>query len=97
MVASPRKDLTFLGIAGHTGFTLPTNGMEWSPPRGDLPNCCFPAWRNDGKPSQMLTVAAGHPIAAGLPKQWTLPATEMYAEPSPCSRTGSSDFQGNLF
>ena len=29
----------------------------------------------------MLTVAAGHPIAAGLPKQWTLPATEMYAEP----------------
>ena len=49
--------------------------------RVDLPNCCFPAWRNDGKPSQMLTVAAGHPIAAGLPKQWTLPATEMYAEP----------------
>jgi len=46
-----------------------------------LPNCCFPAYRADGKPSQMRTVLPGHPIARGLPAQFTIPQTEMYDEP----------------
>lgn len=45
------------------------------------PNCCFPAYRNDGKPSQMYTVLADHPIAQGIPKQFALAHTEMYDEP----------------
>ena len=49
--------------------------------RIDLPNCCFPAWRNDGKPSRMQTLAINHPICAELPTEWTIDATEMYAEP----------------
>ena len=45
------------------------------------PNCCFPAYRNDGKPSEMTTVLTAHPIAADIPKQFVLPHTEMYDEP----------------
>jgi trehalose utilization protein len=43
-----------------------------------LPICCFPAWRADGKPSRVTTLLPKHPIAAGLPEQFTLPHTEMY-------------------
>jgi trehalose utilization protein len=46
-----------------------------------LPACVFPAWRADGLPSQMTTLLPDHPIARGLPKQWTIPKTEMYDEP----------------
>ena len=46
-----------------------------------LPNCCFPAFRSDGKPSHLRVVAAGHPLAAGLPEAFSLPRTEMYDEP----------------
>ncbi|HAY78175.1 MAG TPA: trehalose utilization protein [Planctomycetaceae bacterium] len=45
------------------------------------PNCCFPAYRNDGKPSTMHTLLADHPIAQGIPATFTLPHTEMYDEP----------------
>ncbi len=45
------------------------------------PNCCFPAYRNDGKPSEMTTLLPSHPIADGIPKQFVLPHTEMYDEP----------------
>ncbi|MDP6442719.1 MAG: ThuA domain-containing protein [Pirellulaceae bacterium] len=45
------------------------------------PNCCFPAYRNDGKPSQMTTKTPDHPIAAGVPAKFTLAHTEMYDEP----------------
>jgi trehalose utilization protein len=46
-----------------------------------LPNCCFPAYRGDGKPSSMRTLLAKHPIARDLPAQFTIPQTEMYNEP----------------
>lgn len=46
-----------------------------------LPACVFPTWRADGKPSQVATLRKDHPIAAGLPATWTIPQTEMYAEP----------------
>lgn len=49
--------------------------------RVDLPNCCFPDYRNDGKPSQIETLMPDHPIAQGLPKTWAIPVTEMYNEP----------------
>ena len=49
--------------------------------RVDLPNCCFPAYRPDGKPSTIITRVPEHPIARGLPKTWTVAHTEMYDEP----------------
>ena len=45
------------------------------------PNCCFPAYKNHGKPSEMRTLLADHPIAKGIPKKFTLSHTEMYDEP----------------
>ncbi len=45
------------------------------------PNCCFPAYRNDGRPSKLETKLTDHPIAAGVPKSFSLPHTEMYDEP----------------
>ncbi|MDA0752889.1 MAG: ThuA domain-containing protein [Verrucomicrobia bacterium] len=49
--------------------------------RVDLPNCCFPGWRNDGEPSSLESLLPDHPIAQGLPKYWSISSTEMYAEP----------------
>lgn len=49
--------------------------------RVDLPNCCFPGYRGDGKSSTMRTLLPEHPIAKGLPKTWTIKSTEMYDEP----------------
>ncbi len=46
-----------------------------------LPNCCFPAYRPDGKPSTIITRVPSHPIAQGLPKTWKVAHTEMYDEP----------------
>jgi trehalose utilization protein len=46
-----------------------------------LPACVFPAWRADAKPSVMTVMAPDHPIARGLPTEWTIPQTEMYDEP----------------
>lgn len=46
-----------------------------------LPYCCFPAYRTDGKPSQVRVLKPDHPIAKGLPEKFELPQTEMYAEP----------------
>jgi trehalose utilization protein len=46
-----------------------------------LPMCVFPSWRADGQPSHVTTLLPDHPIAAGLPKQWDVPQTEMYDEP----------------
>lgn len=45
-----------------------------------LPYCCFPAFKNDGKPSSIHFINAHHPIAKGVPKQFDLPKTEMYDE-----------------
>lgn len=49
--------------------------------RVDLPNCCFPDYRPDGKPSVMTVLKPDHPIAKGLPLKFTIPHTEMYNEP----------------
>lgn len=46
-----------------------------------LPNCCFPAYRGDGKPSHVQTLLKEHPIAKGLPARFDIPHTEMYDEP----------------
>lgn len=46
-----------------------------------LPNCCFPAYRADGKPSHVRTLLPKHPIAEGLPEKFDIPNTEMYDEP----------------
>ena len=46
-----------------------------------LPNCCFPAFRADGKPSQVTVLLPEHPLAKELPKEWDIPQTEMYDEP----------------
>ncbi len=46
-----------------------------------VPNCCFPAFRPDGKPSHVAVLLQNHPIARGLPKEFTIDQTEMYDEP----------------
>jgi trehalose utilization protein len=46
-----------------------------------LPNCCFPAYRNDGKPSFLQVLKPDHPLAKNLPEKFSLPRTEMYDEP----------------
>jgi len=49
--------------------------------RVDLPNCVFPAYRGDGQPSQTRVLLPDHPLAAGIPGEFTIPQTEMYDEP----------------
>jgi trehalose utilization protein len=49
--------------------------------RVDLPNCVFPSYRADGKPSAVAVLKPDHPIAKGLPKSFDIPQTEMYADP----------------
>lgn len=57
------------------------------PPTGPVevrlvrPNCCFPAYRGDGRPSEVWVKLPRHPIARGLPATFTIPQTEMYDEP----------------
>lgn len=61
-----------------TPFVEAAEGGVW---RLTLPQCVFPAYRNDGMPSHVTTRLPQHPIAAGLPAQWDIPRTEMYGEP----------------
>jgi trehalose utilization protein len=49
--------------------------------RVKLPNCCFPAYRPDGKPSHVRVLLPKHPLAKGLPERFDIPHTEMYDEP----------------
>lgn len=49
--------------------------------RVHLPNCCFPAYRAQGGPSTVTVVKPDHPIARGVPAEFAIPQTEMYAEP----------------
>jgi trehalose utilization protein len=46
-----------------------------------LPNCCFPAYRPDAMPSRVRVLLPQHPIAHGLPPEFTIAQTEMYDEP----------------
>lgn len=41
-----------------------------------FPNCCTPM-----QPSSLTTLLPEHPIARGVPRQFTLPETEMYDDP----------------
>ncbi|MHC4425144.1 MAG: ThuA domain-containing protein [Planctomycetota bacterium] len=45
------------------------------------PNCCFPEYEAHGKPSKIKTLLPDHPIASGIPQEFTVPQTEMYGEP----------------
>lgn len=49
--------------------------------RVDLPNCVFPSYRADGKPSTVKVLNREHPIAKGLPETFDISQTEMYADP----------------
>lgn len=49
--------------------------------RVDLPNCVFPSYRPDGKPSTVEILKPDHPIAKGLPASFEISQTEMYADP----------------
>jgi len=46
-----------------------------------LPNCCFPAYRGDGRPSNVRVLLPDHPIVRGVPREFTIEQTEMYNEP----------------
>ena len=46
-----------------------------------LPNCCFPGFRPDAMPSHVRVLLPKHPIARGLPAEFTIAQTEMYNEP----------------
>jgi trehalose utilization protein len=45
-----------------------------------LPVCCFPGYRNDGKPSTIEILKQNHPIVKGVPRTFTISQTEMYNE-----------------
>ena len=62
----------YYAFRGHGGVTKV---------RVDLPNCVFPGYRPDGKPSKMTTLTPGHPIAENIPDTFTISQTEMYDEP----------------
>ena len=47
----------------------------------ERPSCVFPSCCTPVQPSTISTLLADHPIARGLPRQFTLPETEMYDEP----------------
>jgi trehalose utilization protein len=46
-----------------------------------LPSCVFPGVHNEGKPSHITTLLPKHPIAKGVPKNFDIPQTEVYAGP----------------
>jgi len=92
--ASSGQTIEFEEIAPPRRYTVPERDAPLTPrftarkfPDGvtrvsiHLPYCCFPAYRPDGKPSTIFTRMRNHPIAAGLPAQFSLPSTEMYDEP----------------
>jgi trehalose utilization protein len=81
--ARPAQRYTFPGL----GVRLTPYGVQQKfPDRSSkvevhLPYCCFPAVRNDGKPSFVRVLKPDHPIAKGVPATFEIPQTEMYAEP----------------
>ena len=90
----PNENLVIKNIAPSNRYTTPDYDTRITPrifprkfPDGrteltiHLPICCFPAYRNDGKPSSLFTLLPDHPIAKGIPNTFQLPSTEMYDEP----------------
>ncbi len=89
-----KVEIDYMAIADSLRFRVPKLGDQLRPavyerkfPDGHLsvqvsmPTCIFPFYRSDGKPSTLFTLAPKHPIAKGIPAQFTIPATEMYDEP----------------
>ena len=64
------------------GF-LPIHSSHYSRPFGALmgTECGVGDWREEGEPEHLTTLLPEHPIAQGLPAEWDIPETEMYAEP----------------
>ncbi len=75
-------------------YTTPTNESRLTPyatwckfPDGavkasvNLPYCCFPSYREDGKPSHVKVLRPDHPIVIGIPREFEISQTEMYNEP----------------
>lgn len=67
-----------------------------------LPSCVFNVVRADGSPSTLTTVAKDHPIAKGVPSEFTIPQTEIYGDefyvPKPDAIIFSERWQsGNTF
>ncbi|MEX2235301.1 MAG: ThuA domain-containing protein [Cyclobacteriaceae bacterium] len=92
LVKSAQQEITY--VAPPKQYTVPKYDTRITPytiirkfPKGKekfevhLPYCCFPAYRNDGKPSLVKVLKPGHPIANGIPAEFELPQTEMYDEP----------------
>lgn len=88
------KKLTIETVAPPREFTVPIHGAVKTPAvfgyklnpntyHGivHLPYCCFPDYRPDGAHSTITVKQPEHPIAAGLPKTFRVPHTEMYNEP----------------
>jgi trehalose utilization protein len=46
-----------------------------------LPSCVFPGVHNEGNPSHVTTLLPNHPIAKGVPRNFDVPQTEVYAGP----------------
>ena len=63
--------------------------------RVELPNCCFPGNRADGKPGFLNTVRPDHPIAEGIPKEFTIPDRDV-RRTLPRARSGRGDLRGAL-
>ncbi len=91
---SNRERVELIEVAPPKRYTVPKADERPTPyltlrkyPEGrtaaklQLPYCCFPAYRGDGKPSQVSVLQPDHPIAAGLPATFEIPRTEMYDEP----------------
>ena len=89
----PNEKLTIKEIPLRTRYYLPKRDEPPTPrvearkfPDGHtelklyLPNCCFPAYRDDGEPSQLRVIAVDHPITEGIPKKAEIAETEMYDE-----------------
>jgi trehalose utilization protein len=91
---APGAKLTIESVAPPRPQTVPTHGSVLTPAFFSyktsenaitgvvqLPWCCFPDYRNDGKPSVLTVKAPQHPIAKGLPPKIEIKQTEMYNEP----------------
>ncbi len=80
-------EFPMIGIAPRRDAPLTPSWRPQKNPDGSdwliikLPNCCFPAYRADGKPGHLKTLLPDHPIAAGIPAEFDIPQTEMYDEP----------------
>ena len=80
-VPMPFKGAPMKGSAITPSFLALKRGKDLAKVVTTLPNCCFPSYRPDGKPSTMTVTLPDHPIAKGLPKTFKLSSTEMYNEP----------------